>query len=514
ELANNTVLPNINDEHVTADFVSDDIIIAHFKTTLSVDIGNDTTICEGDSILLDAGHSGAIFHWQDGSTDSTLWVSQAGTYSVTVTEGFSTGYASITVDVMHGYAGPDHSICYGNSVVLSASGGDFYQWSPPTGLSATNVANPMANPTVTTTYTVTITTAYGCSDIDDVVVSVSPPINLSVIANTYKVCPNEPVVLTPIASDGYGPPYYIFDSAGMVVTPPIYVYPQETTTYEFSVEDVCGSHASASVTIETHPLPVIVISSDTTEGCQPLEVHFQEFGGLDNKSWVWDFGNGDYSMTQNPVYTYNEPGVFDVSITVSNIYNCKASYTEPQMITVHPTPVAKFTADPENVSIIKPQIFFTNMSTGGSIILWSFGDDEESSLISPMHTYPVYPTGTYNVQLVVISDYGCSDTASKEVTVYDEFTFWAPNAFTPDYDGINEQFMIKGNGIDPRNFNMKIYDRWGELIFETDDINEGWDGRVNGIMSTFFPCVYTWLVTYRDLKGVLHEKAGAVTLLK
>ncbi|MFH2142625.1 MAG: CotH kinase family protein [Bacteroidota bacterium] len=512
ELTNNTVLPDVYAVDVTSDFVSNDLIIAHFKSTISIDIGNDTTLCPGASLVLDPGHSGATFLWQNGSTDTIFVVTQPGTYSVTVTDGGTSGSADIVVTYMHAYAGSDQSICYGNSALLNASGGTNYLWSPSAGLSNQNISNPTATPDSSTTYSVTVTDINGCSDSDDVTIFVSPPVIISILANKYSVCPGETVILTPIISGGYGAPYTIYFN-GNIVNPPIIVTPEISQTYEIIVEDLCGSVVHAEIFIETYPVPAINISGNNTYGCQPLTVSFTESGSIYNQFYHWSFGDGSYSNANSPDHSYDIPGIYDVSVTVTNSYNCTSDYTEPEMIGVYPLPTAKFIVDPEIVSIIKPIAYFTNLSTGAQSYIWSFGDSTTSVEISPFHYFPVYPTGIYNIVLIAITDMDCRDTVYNDVTVKDEFTFYAPTAFSPDHDGINDEFIVEGHGIDTRNFNLTIYDRWGEIIFESDDINKGWDGTVSGGFIGRYT-VYTWLVNYKDINGLDHKKAGAVTLLK
>lgn len=512
ELTNNTVLPDVYTENVTSDFISDDLIIAHFKSTLAVDIGNDTTLCQGATLFLDPGHSGAAFLWQNGSTDTVFTVTQPGTYSVTVTEGGNSGSADIVVTYMQANAGPDQSICFGNSANLNASGGTNYIWSPAYGLNNQYISNPVATPDSTTAYTVTVTDLIGCTDTDDITVFVSPPIIVNIIADRYSVCPGESVYLNPLISGGYGAPYTItFD--GNIVPPPILVSPQYTQTYEIIVEDLCGSVVSSQILIETYPEPVINISSDVSYGCQPLYVEFNESGSIYNQYYHWNLGDGTFSNDKYPEHNYEIPGVYDVSVTVTNSFGCTSDTSELQMISVYPKPTALFIADPEIVSIIKPIVYFTNLSGGADSYLWSFGDSTASEETSPYHYFPVAPTGIYTIFLIAISDMGCRDTVYNEITVKEEFTFYAPTAFSPDFDGSNDEFLVEGSGIDKHHFNLKIFDRWGELVFETDNIEEGWDGTING--GYIGKCeVYTWLVEYRDTNGQEHKNAGAVTLIK
>ena len=511
ELANNTVLPNINDEHVTADFMANDTIIAHFITTLNPFIGNDTTICFGDSILLDVGYSGATYIWQDGSTDSTLWVSEAGTYSVTVSKGFSEASTSITVTINSPPVCTDITLCNGTSANLQALGGVSYLWSPAETLNSNTIQNPIASPSVTTIYTVTITDSIGCEYIADLTVFVSPPINLDVSTNNDTVCSNENVYITTQVTGGIGAPYSLYMN-GSDISNTVIVSPDTTTIYQISAQDSCGSYVDTFITIYTYPIPTINISSNYIDGCQPFTIEFIENGSVDNQSFAWNFGDGFMSVLQNPKHLFETAGVFDISIDVENIYGCKNSKTIYNMISINPKPIAKFTVNAEITSIIESSVYFTNYSLFADTYIWDFGDGSSSKLKNPIHTFPNYTTGKYNVELIASTKFSCKDTANIEITINDEFTFFAPTAFTPDFDGLNDVFMVYGNGIDNKNFNMIIYNRWGESIFETNDMLYGWNGMMQGRMCS--SDTYYWLVKYKNIQGAQYTKSGNVTLIR
>jgi len=511
ELANNTVLPNINDEHVTADFMANDTIIAHFITTLNPFIGNDTTICFGDSILLDVGYSGATYIWQDGSTDSTLWVSEAGTYSVTVSKGFSEASTSITVTINSPPVCTDITLCNGTSANLQVLGGVSYLWSPAETLNSNTIQNPIASPSVTTTYTVTITDSIGCEYIADLTVFVSPPINLDVSTNNDTVCSNENVYITTQVTGGIGAPYSLYMN-GSDISNTVIVSPDTTTIYQISAQDSCGSYVDTFITIYTYTIPTINISSNYIDGCQPFTIEFIENGSVDNQSFAWNFGDGFMSVLQNPKHLFETAGVFDISIDVENIYGCKNSKTIYNMISINPKPIAKFTVNAEITSIIESSVYFTNYSLFADTYIWDFGDGSSSKLKNPIHTFPNYTTGKYNVELIASTKFSCKDTANIEITINDEFTFFAPTAFTPDFDGLNDVFMVYGNGIDNKNFNMIIYNRWGESIFETNDMLYGWNGMMQGRMCS--SDTYYWLVKYKNIQGAQYTKSGNVTLIR
>ncbi len=174
-------------------------------------------------------------------------------------------------------------------------------------------------------------------------------------------------------------------------------------------------------------------------------------------------------------------------------------------------PVADFEVDPKTASIINPIISFIDLSTGANFWNWHFGDTTTSFISHPLaHTYA--DTGSYLITLIVSTQYGCIDTFYQTIIIEPDFVFYIPNAFTPDGDGINDSFT--GKGVFIKEFEMKIFDRWGNLIFFTDDIDKPWDGKANhgGEMAQRDVYVYTIQVT--DFKKRKHDYRGIVTLVR
>ncbi|MFH2143669.1 MAG: PKD domain-containing protein [Bacteroidota bacterium] len=480
-------------------------------------------LCNGDAsgaidVTLSGGSAPYTFLWSNNATTQDLSSITAGTYQVTVTDnnGCST-IESIALTEPSAIAistSSDAYLCNGQTVILSASvtGGTpplSYYWNGVLG-----TANHVVGPSSTTYYQVYAVDINGCiSQTNTIYVYVLPNVDLELSANTDHICPGDEVLILPNISPGI-PPYYLYDDQGLVINPPMIVYPMDTTTYFVYVEDQCGSVASDEITIYTYPLPPVFFSADTMSGCQPLTVQFNS--QYTAASYVWNFGDNDFdnlSFDNDPVHIYDNPGTFTVNLTVTSEEGCENSYTVENMIIVYKNPEAKFINEPEAASIIKPIIYFFNLSSGHSISYWNFGDGYESNQENPFHTYPIYPTGIYNVMLVVESDMGCVDTTYKDIIIQNEYTFYAPTAFSPDFDGINDIFLVYGNGIDKRNFKMIIYDRWGEPVFETEDLYQGWDGRING-GETGKIGTYTWLVIFKDIRGIEREETGAVSIIR
>jgi len=414
-----------------------------------------------------------------------------------------------------------YHICHGSWAYLSvdATGGTplytFY-WNGIAGSSSLAI-----QPTNNVSYTVSATDANGCtSNTVTINVAVSPPLIIDIAANPNAVCPGQSVQLIPSMYAGGGPPYLITTPNGNVVTYPITITPQQSGYYSLNVQDVCGSVATDSVYITVHPLPEVNFVSNTVSGCEPLTVTFHPIVNQPGQQYVWNFNDGSVgqiSFEQNPTHTFQNDGLYDITLTITSANGCVNSHTHKGMIRVFPTPRARFSYEPSIVSIVKPEIVFTNLSTGADWYIWSFGDGDSSNVINPYHWYK--NIGVYKVSLIALTNKGCLDTASSYITVRPEYTFYAPTYISPDYDGINDVFYVIGTGITSKNFKMYIFDRWGEIIYETnkyDPLNPekyGWDGLVKNNKPAPIG-TYTWLVIYTDPDDIQHEASGIITIIK
>ena len=318
----------------------------------------------------------------------------------------------------------DPTICFGGTVniVASASGGNggpyAYTWSPATGLDFTNIPNPNATPVGTTFYTVNVTDVNGCTATSvNVTVTVNPALSVAA-AGTTSICPGASANISALATFGNGGPYtYTWAPAGTTPGTPVSVSPAVTTTYTVTATDGCSPPVIDSVTITVLPLPVVAISSSATSGCAPLcvtLVNNSTVAGGAIATWLWDYGDGTATDTAH-YHCFNIPGSYNVTLTVSStLGGCISTSTFNNYITVHPNPVADFTA-PLSTSIIEPTVSYTDNSSilTGAITTWgwNFGDafalavDDTSTLQNPTHTFT--EAGTYCATLTVTSNFGC-----------------------------------------------------------------------------------------------------------
>ena len=454
------------------------------------------------------------FQWNNGSTNQNLTGLSANTYSVMVTDAngcHTTNGAEVSSPQQVVLSTPATiNMCLGQDITINASatGGTApynFQWN--TGDISQSIT---VSPTNNTVYTVNATDANGCpSNTVQTQINVSPQVNLTAFAVEDTVCPGESDQILTTVTSGMAP--YSISINGNIVSPPIFVYPNQSTTYQVTVQDACNTTASVDIPIGVFPLPTISFMSDSLAGCQPLTIHFNDQMPDSGQTNAWSFGDSTYIGTGfHPMHTYQTDGTFDVTLTVTGANGCSNSMTIPNYITVYPRPKARFTAEPQTASILNPEIYFTNLSIDNILNFWDFGDGDLSLTENPVHQY--LALGTYPVILVVESNKGCRDTANSKITIADQYTFYAPSAFSPDDDGINDYFFVSGHGIDTVGFTMIIYDRWGEEIFATDKITDKWDGKAKDHKKV--PTgIYTWHVIYQDLIGKKHQETGSVSVI-
>jgi len=293
-------------------------------------------------------------------------------------------------------------------------------------------------------------------------------------------------------------------------------------SYAVQLIDISKFGCSDSITKTSivNPNPVVIFKGLDTAGCEPLCVNFQNLSTIltgTNTAFLWNFGSiNSTSSSPNPSHCYNNdslfsPMFFNVTLKVTSDSGCVKTSTKNNYITVFPNPNASFTVQPEVTTIIDPVISLIDASTGTNFWNWNFGDKDTTSLHSPPpHTFA--DTGTYVITLITSTLYNCLDTAYQSVTIEPDFVFYIPNSFSPNDDGVNDTFT--GKGIFIKNYEMSIFDRWGNLIFFTDDIKKPWDGKANHGTDIAQVDVYVYSIKITDYKKGKHNYKGIVTLIR
>ena len=368
------------------------------------------------------------------------------------------------------------------------------------------------------TYCLDVTDVNGCTTNTLCVnLTLFPPLSLQPLTDQL-ICDGDSLTLSANVSGGDGGPYtYLWDQ-GLGSGQTHVVNPSVSTTYSVSVTDGCESPAvSSSATITVSPIPFISFTADVLEGCYPVEVNFYDLNVPAGSSCNWSFGDGGSSSNCDSVaYTFFAAGCWDVSLDITTSDGCLANYTEPQYVCVHDYPTASFSFTPQPTTLLNTQINFNNFSSGASIYNWTFdvnGTPAYSTQEHPIYIFSDAQPGSYEVCLEAVNDYGCTDVTCRTVEINDVFLVYVPNAFTPgNEDNINDVFLPVVNGVDFQEFEFFIFNRWGELIFESYRIEEGWDGTYKGKIAK--QDAYVWKLSVVDqLTNQIHQYSGSVILL-
>lgn len=418
---------------------------------------------------------------------------------------------------------PSDTICPGQSSLVGAlatgGNGNFtYNWSNGLGIGQTKTISP----TETSVYYVTATDANGCASIPAAVTIhvIDYDLDQLTLDQNGPICEGEMVTINSSYVEQYPPYTYQWDNGLGNSLGTLTASPTENTTFRLTITDKCNNKLFDSLTVEVYELPDNEIVFSNNEGCAPLTSNFQtQSNNTTIDTYLWEFGNGLSSFSSAPSHTYLEDGVYGVTLTLTSSQGCSSTNSTPVNITVHPVPVAGIKVSPSVTDIDNPDVSFLSTSSGATKFLWSFGDGDSSIVENIEHTYA--DTGTYNITLIVENDFGCSDTTQSIVTVGPTYDFTVPNAFVPNPSGANggayDKLQVDNSVFFAltdyvEDFHLMIYNRWGELIFESFDKDIGWDGYYRGKICQ--QDVYVWKINVTYTDGNQQSKVGQVTLIR
>lgn len=358
-----------------------------------------------------------------------------------------------------------------------------------------------------------------CDDTATIFVNIFPEINAD-FTYTYDTCVAGPVSFNNLSVSGAGP---VTDNlwefgdgnTGNDVNPDYLYSDPGNIPVTLTVEDMNGCVDDTTQIIEWYPAPpILIIEPSIFKGCIPQNVFFNNLSSPidDTYDIVWEFGDGSTSGEISPTYIYETPGVYDVSLSVTSPIGCTISDFFPNLITVEASPVADFTFTPNSPSNFQPEVEFTDLSIDAIQWFWNFNEMESSFEQNPIYTFP--DTGLQEITLIVTHESGCQDTLTQFIDVVPKVAYFLPNAFSPNYDSVNDEFFGKGFFVGLQNFSMTIWNRWGELVFETNDPYEGWNGKKMNIGKDSPLGVYVVVVKYTGPRGGDVELKGFATIVK
>jgi gliding motility-associated-like protein len=512
----------------TCGIITDTVVVTVSQLALTASATNP--VCYGSSdgtiAITSAGATQYSFNngvsWQASDTQGGF---AAGTYTVCAKNTLGcqkcitatlTNPPAVTIAISN-----DTVICQNGTATIwaSATGGSTYSyhWDHSPAL----VAVTQVNPTVNGYYPVQAESNLGCwSNKDSIYVTLNPVLS-AVMSPDVSTCPGYMDSVMVVASGGIGAPYTITWSGGQVDLGAMSTQkdnPHQTTTYTVTIHDACETTpVTLTGVINVYPLPVPQIGVDQNPKCEPAVFNLvNQTDPMMVQNTLWRISNGDEFIDVNSVTSsVMMHGDYDVQLIVTSPEGCIDSVTWTDYLTVMQTPVADFKWSPNPVTMFNTEVLFSEYSLYADSYEWSFPGAKPSSSTNADQKvlYPDGETGTYYVTLIAKSYLGCTDTVTKQVVVLPEVLLYAPNAFTPDGDEFNQSWRIYIEGIDEYDFELQVYNRWGEIVWESHDSEASWDGTYNGVPVP--QGSYTWVIRTRE---VISDKKyvwnGTVTIVR
>lgn len=472
--------------------------IVSLKPKPIVSVAPIAAICKGDTAQLSAT-GGASYQWSPATAldNATLSTPKAAPVVTTTYMVLATGIngcvdSSNAVVVVNQppllTLTSDLSVCQGDSTQLIASGGAMYHWSPSSGLNSDTVDSPMAAPTASTHYKVIVTTSANCSDSGFVRVIVNPKPIINLAAQN-TICERDTTQL--IASGGtifqWTPTTGLSDAT--IANP--YVFPKVTTNYKVVVANSFGCKDSVKSLVTVMPKPKPNLGNDALI-CEEEDLVLNATM-LTAESYSWSTGE------TIPAIIINKPGVYIVSVKSTS---CQAAASDTITVSNLPSPIVSLGKD---TTICNFQTLKIAASGGhGQNYLWNTGITDSFIHVNKAGLYTVTASNK------------CGDTTTAIVVAVENCSqdIHFPTAFTPNRDGRNDIFKAAFlQGVAVFDYQLQVYNRWGEMVFSTKDLNKGWDGRIRGREQQ--TDVYVWIATYRtSVNGSIEQKKGIITLIR
>ncbi len=350
----------------------------------------------------------------------------------------------------------------------------------------------------------------GCSQLQSGTATITVnPLPIVNAGNDIDVCEGDDIVLTASGADTY-----VWNNGvinGVSFSP-------SAGNYVVVGTDVNGCVGTDDLDLIIQSNPVVNFAAEFPP-CEPFTGIFinNTITTGNAVSCVWQINNGATftSCSDTIQYTFPTAGTYDVTLTTTTDLGCSSSLTLTDIVSLQDGPVASFNPASTSLTSLSTDVQFNNTSIGAVAYEWIFGDETpNSSEVNPSHTFPAEGSGIFPVTLVAISDLGCTDTATAVVSVDEEIIYYVPNTFTPDNDDYNEYFKpIFTSGFDPFDYELLIFNRWGEIVFESHDSEIGWDGTYSGSYRVQ-DGTYTWEITFKttnnDKRQTIHGHVNII----
>ncbi|MCI4667410.1 MAG: gliding motility-associated C-terminal domain-containing protein [Bacteroidia bacterium] len=470
--------------------------------------GPDQQLCPGEISQMAAAFDGGLavsYAWEplnlvDTPTDpNTLFsVTQDTAFIVTVTD--SSGCSDVDTMSVQVFpspvvdAGDDQSICIGERVDLRGTGAVSYTWTPITGLDNPNIATPTAGPLETTTYFLAGIDTNNCVGNDSITVFINPLPEITVSTDT-TICEGNLAFLT--ASGGQTYSWSPDQSLGSPNSAETTAFPDLTTTYTVVGTDSNSCQNQAEVTVNVEEAPSL--TGDTSDSICVGGVATLSVSGA--PGYLWSTGERSSSIEVAPGNTQ------DYWVVPQNPLGCPGDTLFINVYVERNLPIAAFEADPTE-GPYPLTVNFSNQSRFSNSFTWFFGTGDISNEASPSYVYN--EPGNYEVRLIADNGLGCPDEFNFRFIIAQDASLVIPKAFTPNGDGINDEFTLASNSFE--NFNFQIFNRWGRLIYEATDPGFRWDGSFQGEQVP--EGVYVFKFNGTTFRGEQVDQSGTITVMR
>lgn len=450
------------------------------------------------------------------------WAYNSGLYTLTVSDAHNcvnTISSNVIINALPNVNILGSVICANQTATLSASGGTSYAWSGPANFtsSLSTVIMPNAQPSISGDYSVVVTSAFGCIRKATAHITVNTlPTALALINS--PLCEGKDVKLN--ATSQQAIEYTWKGPNGITVTGqnPIMTNAQlnMSGTYTVIATDVNGCIGYNTATLQVNALPTGFITANKDKGCVPVCSSFSINSSSNLTTIHWNVNSTSYGNGASFSNCFANSGNYSVTATITDAKGC-VNQTNKFNVEAYPIPVADFyiknDSPVENEEI---ELVDASSPAGGVQITqwdWSF-TKQKLNFSSEQNPKVIYETtGAYPIALVITNAYGCKDTMVKSTLVKEDFDVFVPNTFTPNGDGLNDVFAAKGRGI--AKFEMKVYDRWGERVFTSNDITVGWAGNYqNRGTDLVEDGEYVWKINLVNVSGKSKELVGKIMIMK
>lgn len=488
---------------------------------------SDTTVCVGSLVTLSAngkgGNGSALkYNWNSGQNTASINLNGANNqyYAFTISDNCSPSFKdSIKVTLFSPLALTkplDTTLCDGQTYTVSVipSGGKVSQqtvtWMPGN----LNGNNQVLNPSTVGNNQYKIVLSDACTlknDTQTLVIKRLAPLTLNFNITPSNVCVGDSAQLSlTIAGGKTASRNWLINNVPSSITK-FKVAPSITTNYAIKLQDGCSPIILDNKFLTVNDQPNITLSTNQSEFCIGQPTTFQ-YSTTNVATVKWFFGNGDSmnGSASGDNFIYPKSGTYSYKARAITSAGCFAMVSGANTVQVYDYPKALISATPTVTNIDFPDVDFTDASTGATSNAWSFGDGSFASN-SPTIKHTYTDTGWFKAGLIVSVGPGCNDTATQLIRIKDVYKLFVPNTFTPDVNSVNDVYLPRGRGI--KTMQVRIYNRWGQKVFESKDLNKGWDGNLkDGTPATMG--VYSIEIVILDTENFRHVSKDVLHLVR